>query len=111
LRELRRVPVARHERGFWERACDEVERGAKVGEVARRLRVRAGTLSWWLWKLRRESPKRRRRKPAEFLPVVIAEPVRPAVVELEASGVRLRVEPGTDVRYVAELVAAIRATC
>ena len=46
-------------------------------------------------------------------PVVLAEPVRSAsaVVELEASGVRLRVEAGTDVRYVADLVAAIRARC
>ena len=92
LGEARRVPVARHDRGFWERACEEVERGAKVGEVARRLAVRAGTLSWWLWRLRREAPKTRHRKPAEFLPVVLAEPMRsvPAVVELEASGVRVR---------------------
>jgi len=107
------VPAARHDREFWERARDEVERGARVAEVARHLGVRAGTLSWWLWRLRREAPKPRRRKRADFLPVVIAEPVRsaPAVVELEASGVRLRVEAGTDVRYVADLVAAIRATC
>jgi transposase-like protein len=84
-----------------------------VADVARRLGVRAGTLSWWLWKLRREAPKPGRQRRTEFLPVVIAQPVRsaPAVLELEASGVRLRVEAGTDVRYVVELVAAIRATC
>lgn len=107
------MPVARHDRVFWERACGEVERGATVSEVAGRLGVRAGTLSWWLWKLRREAPKRGRRRHAEFLPVVVAEPSRsvPAVVELKAVGVRLRVEAGTDVRYVADLVAAIRATC
>jgi transposase-like protein len=107
------VPIARHDRGFWERACDEVERGAKVAEVAGRIGVRAGTLSWWLWKLRREVAKGRRRKRTSFLPVVVAQPVRsaPAIVELEASGVRLRVEVGTDVRYVADLLAAIRAAC
>jgi hypothetical protein len=65
------------------------------------------------WRLRREAPKARRRKPTEFLPVVLAEPVRsvPAVVEFETSGVRLRVEVGTDIRYVAALVAAIRSPC
>ena len=107
------MPVARHDREFWKRACREVERGAKIGEVARRLGVRAGTLTWWLWKLRQEvrTPGRTRR--ATFLPVVLAEPTLPAptVVQLEASGVRLHVEVGTDVRYVAALVAAIRTTC
>jgi transposase-like protein len=107
------VPATRHDRGFWKRACDEVERGATVSEVAGQLGVRAGTLSWWLWKLRREAPKKRRRKDAEFLPVVVAEPMRPVptVIELEAGGVRLRVEAGTDVRYVADLVSALRSTC
>jgi transposase-like protein len=106
------VPVVRHDRGFWERACREVERGAKVGEVASRLGVRAGTLSWWRWNLRREGRTPRPARTA-FLPVVIAEPTlpAPAVVQLEASGVRVHVEVGTDVLYVAALVAAIRTTC
>lgn len=37
--------------------------------------------------------------------------VSTAAVELETNGVRIRVELGTDVRYVAELVAAIRGAC
>jgi len=107
------VPVTRHDRGFWERACGEVERGATVSEVARRLGVRAGTLSWWRWNLRRQEPEPRRKKRTAFLPVVVAEPTHPTAtaVEVEASGVRLRVEVGTDIRYVAALVAAIRAPC
>jgi transposase-like protein len=107
------VPVARRERGFWERACREVDRGAKVSEVAGRLGVRAGTLSWWRWKLRQEGRTSRPTRRAAFLPVVVAESALPAptVVQLEASGIRLRVEVGTDVRYVAALVAAIRTTC
>ncbi len=107
------MPVARHERGFWEPACREVDRGAKVGEVARRLGVRGGTLSWWRWKLRQEGRTPRRARRAAFLPVVVAEATlaAPAVVELEANGVTLRVELGTDIRYVAALVAAIRTTC
>jgi transposase-like protein len=107
------VPVARHERGFWERACREVDRGAKVGEVARRLGVRAGTLGWWRWKLHQEGRAPRPTRRAAFLPVVVAEATlpAPAVVQLDVNGVRLRVELGTDVRYVAALVAAIRTTC
>ena len=106
------MPVIRHDREFWERACCEVERGAAISAVARRLGVRAGTLSWWRWNLRQQVARRDERR-AEFLPVVVAEPVGPksAAVEIEAGGVRLRVEVGTDIRYVAALVAAIRTTC
>lgn len=67
------------------------------------------TLQWWSWKLRQDPART-----AEFLPVVATERpvlVSTAALELEANGVRLRVELGTDVRYVAELVAAIRGTC
>lgn len=101
---------ARHDREFWERACREVRRGAKVHDVARRLGVKPRTLQWWTWKLRDEqSPQ-----VAEFLPVVAAErtpPVSRASLDLEVNGVRLQVELGTDVQYVAALVAAIRAAC
>jgi transposase-like protein len=108
------VRAARHERGFWERASREVDGGSRVADVARRLGVRAGTLSWWRWKLHREGPPPERRGGAEFLPVVIAEPtlaLQASCVEVEANGVKLRVEPGTDVGYVASLVAAIRSRC
>jgi transposase-like protein len=98
----------RHDREFWERACREIRRGAKIEDVARRLGVRPRTLQWWSWKLRDESVK-----PAEFLPVVVAERTTAVAtpIELETNGVRLRVEGGTDVRYVAALVAAIRSAC
>jgi transposase-like protein len=72
------VLVARHDREFWECACREVDRAAKVGEVARRLGVRAGTLSWWRWKLRQEGRTHRRTRGAAFLPVVVAETTLPA---------------------------------
>lgn len=67
------------------------------------------TLQWWSWKLGREQTVER----AQFLPVVVGEPATPiaTAVELETSGVRIRVELGTDVRYVAALVAAIRGAC
>ena len=78
--------------------------------MALRLGVRPRTSQWWSWKLRGGRPAER----AEFLPVVAAERtalVSTAPVELETNGVRIRVEPGTDVGYVAALVTAIRAAC
>ena len=103
------MPV-RHDREFWERACREVRRGARVIDVAERLGVRPRTLQWWSWKLRGE----RLAEPAGFLRVVTAERtavVSAAALELETNGVRIRVEYGADVQYVAALVAAIRAAC
>jgi transposase-like protein len=102
------VPVS-HDREFWERACREVRRGAKVRDVARRLGVSPRTLQWWSWKLRQEPART-----AEFLPIVASERptlVSTAALELETNGVRIRVEIGADVRYVAELIVAIRAAC
>jgi transposase-like protein len=102
------VPV-RHDREFWERACREVHQGAKVSDIARRLGVSPRTLQWWSWKLRQEPAGT-----TAFLPVVATEhPVVTSTMplELEANGVRIRVEIGADVRYVAALVAALRGTC
>jgi hypothetical protein len=103
------VPV-RHDREFWRRACREVQRGAEVGEIVQRLGVRPRTLQWWSWKLQRE----RHAEPAEFLPVVVGEQaarVSTATLEVETNGVRIRIELGTDVGYVAALVTAIRGVC
>jgi transposase-like protein len=100
----------RHDREFWKRACMEVRRGGKICDVARRLGVKPRTLQWWSWKLGEVV----RVEQAEFLPVVVAGHPATAVtaaIELEANGVRIRVETGVDVRYVAELVAAIRGAC
>jgi transposase-like protein len=109
------VPV-RHDREFWERACREIRRGGKVSEVAARLGVRSGTLSWWLWKLRGERAGRKAGARTRFLPVVVSEPLTTTPlptrsVALEFDGVRVHVEVGTDVAYVAALVRAIRSAC
>lgn len=102
--------AARHAREFWERACREVRRGATVRDVARRLGVKPRTLQWWSWKLRDEPTQ----EMGEFLPIVTTERtalVSTAALELETNGVRIRVDLGTDVQYVAALVAAVRAAC
>jgi hypothetical protein len=116
------VTTVRRSREFWERAVREVERGAAVAVVARRLTVRPGTLSWWRWHLRKESGTRprasvRRRSriaKAEFLPVVVSQSTptgRAALVEIDAGSARVRVEAGVDVRYVVALVQALRSAC
>jgi transposase-like protein len=109
------VPI-RHDREFWERACRELEGGAKIDHVAARLGVRPRTLQWWSWKLRNTRSGRKTTRRARFLPVVVSEssaavpfPSKPMVLEVD--GVRVHVEVGTDIEYVAALVRAMRATC
>lgn len=118
--EAHGVTTVRRNREFWERAVREVEGGAAVSAVARRLAVRPGTLSWWRWHLRNEPETRApvRRRPriakAEFLPVVVAQPTPrrgAGLVEIDAGSARVRVEVGVDVSYVAALVQALRSAC
>jgi len=106
------VPAKRHDREFWERACREVWQGGNSGDVARRLGVRPRTLAWWCWQLGRKKTARRNRR-AEFLPVVVDHVASTSVasIEIETSGVRIRVDVGTDIQYVAGLVNALRASC
>ena len=83
-----------------------MDRGERVADVARRHRVQPRTLSWWRWKLRSDD----RRSPL-LLPVVVrrAEPPAEAVsVELRIRDVIIRVACGSDVAYLAALVAALR---
>jgi hypothetical protein len=106
------VAAKRHDREFWERACREVRQGAKANDVARRLGVRPRTLAWWCWQLGRKKTTRRARR-AKFLPVVISgeQPIVSTRLELDAHGVRIRVDVGADVQYVAALVNALRTSC
>jgi transposase-like protein len=94
----------RYGREFWRQLVSEVEEGGSVGDVARRHRVRPGTLSWWRWKLKRVAPAE-----PMLLPVVV-RPVAsgPSAIELQVGDLIVRVPTGTDVAYVAKLVAALR---
>jgi transposase-like protein len=95
----------RRGREFWRGLVEEVEAGERVVDVARRHHVQPGTLSWWRWKLRGT-----RREPL-LLPVV----VRPSTVtesadaiEIRVADLSIRVRSGSDVAYIAALVAALR---
>jgi transposase-like protein len=98
---------------FWKQLSAEVDRGRSITQVARRHRVRPKTLSWWRWQLQRVHRAKAAHSP-KLLPVHV--PSGEAVVgrsrfEVQVGRVRLRAEAGTDVEYVAALVAALRARC
>ncbi len=103
--------ATRHARSFWKRLVSETERGASIGRVAVRHGVRPRTLMCWRWRLRHE-PEHGVASP-QLLPVVVeSHGVAPSHrVEIAVADVRLRVEAGTDVAYVAALVGALRAGC
>ena len=92
---------------FWRRLLAEVDRGATVREVAARRNVNARTLAWWCSRLRRE----RREETVSLLPVVVrgGAVTHPSPIEIQVSGVTVRVEHGVDVGYVVALVHALRA--
>ena len=101
-------------RQYWEDLLAEVESGQTVAEVAQRHGINKRALLWWygtLRKERREQAPASRAKP-RLLPVVVqdaktkVDSTRTLLVEV--NGVRVRVESGTEIEYVAALVRALR---
>jgi hypothetical protein len=98
------------------KAADAVKRGADVDDLARKLGVRPRTLQWWCWKLRAEdvesSKDSSKKSEARLVPVVVdaLSVVSNGAIEIAIRDVHLRIVPGTDVRYVALLIDAVR-TC
>ena len=87
----------------------EVSGGARVADVARRHRVQPKTLAWWRWRLRSEPVSA-----PMLLPVVLRSAPSAAIpdhIELRVCDVIVRVAVGTDVTYLAALVAELRAGC
>ncbi len=105
----------KHGREFWAELSAEVDAGRSIDAVSKRHGVRPKTLSWWRWKLNQApSPPARKRGKAEFLPVVVSEGYAGRggeVLEVLVDDVRVRLESGTDVAYVARLVDALRRSC
>ena len=102
--------AARHPRSFWKRLVAETERGGALGPVARRNGVRPRPLTWWRWRLRHEEAGSG--AAPQLLPVVVeGHTPAPDLVEIVIADVRLRVDVGSDVAYVAALVGALRSGC
>lgn len=100
--------MKRHARSFWIGLVAEVQAGASLRDVAARHRVNPATLRWWTGRLRSEPPP----VPLRLVEVeASAGPLAARAIEIETRVVALRIEEGTDVTYVAELVRALRAVC
>jgi transposase-like protein len=100
----------RRGREYWSQLVKEIESGERVAEVARRNRVQAKTLSWWRWKLGGSRTRARRAINTRLLPVVVSEAQTrvDTIIELRVRDVVVRIAGGSDVRYVAALVDALR---
>jgi transposase-like protein len=105
----------RRSREEWKELVREVDGGDSIEQVAKRHGVRARTLAWWRWQLRRGIVARSATKAVQMVPVRVRE--EPAVVaaddvvEVLVRGALVRVRIGQDPRYVAELAAALRERC
>jgi hypothetical protein len=107
--------LKRVEKPEWLRVAEEFEAsGLTQREFAERRGLPLGTVQSWVYRRRRQLSAAA--EPAvRLLPVQVSSAPASGEVALEvvvASGVRVRLSPGTDVDYVARLVAALgRASC
>jgi hypothetical protein len=71
--------------------------------------IRAKTFAWWRWRLR-DAPRPRSRDDVKLLPVAVVEREAGSDtrVVLSVADVEIRFDVGTDVDYVAALVARLR---
>lgn len=111
------MSAKRRPRSFWKALIAELDGGATLAGTARRHGVSPRTLSWWRWALRRGAPPAptTRLLPVVFssgttAPVKLEERREPLAIVLR-DDVAFRVPIGSDVGYVAALVAAVRKTC
>ncbi|MCP3170235.1 IS66 family insertion sequence element accessory protein TnpA [Myxococcus qinghaiensis] len=105
----------RAEKPEWVRVAEEFEAsGLTQREFAGRRGLRLSTVQSWVYRRRRQVSTEAA-PPVRLLPVQVSSVPAFEAVTLEvvsATGVRVRFAPGTDVGYVARLVAALeRAAC
>jgi hypothetical protein len=97
------------EKQEWFRVAEAFEAsGLTQQEFAQQRGLRLSTLQSWVYRRRRQLAAKT--EPVRLLPVEVAGTPRPSTARLEvvlAGGARLRFSMGTDVDYVARLVAAM----
>ena len=103
----------RTEKPEWLRVAEEFEAsGLTQREFAGRRGLRLSTVQSWVYRRRRQVSAGAE-PPVRLLPVQVSDALAPAAVTLEvrtAAGARVRFSSGTDVDYVARLVAALGRT-
>jgi hypothetical protein len=89
--------------------------GAAATTFAKEVGIKASTLRWWAYELRRDT--RAQHGSSSIVPIEIALPDTPSVLattqaqlELEAGDVKVRFEVGTNVVYIAALARALRSS-
>ncbi|RUO91307.1 IS66 family insertion sequence hypothetical protein [Corallococcus sp. AB018] len=97
------------EKPEWARVAEAFEAsGLTQRQFAQQRGVKLSTLQSWVYRSRRAASSHA--EPVRLLPVQVAEPVADEASVLEvvaAGGARVRFVVGTDVTYVALLVAAL----
>lgn len=110
------MAAERRSRSWWKGAVARWKRsGLTAVEYAAREGLSARTLSWWTSALRRDTRAARGSGEAvEVAPIEIALPARAqredGRLEIAVGGAVLRIDVGTDVDYVAELVWRLAGT-
>jgi hypothetical protein len=106
------------EKPQWVRIAEQFEHsGLTQKQFAQQHRLQLSTLQSWIYRRRRQlaAPSPSSPAPVRLLPVELTAPPAPSTRSVElltASGVRVSFEAGTDVEYVARLVAALgRSPC
>ncbi len=100
-------------RGYseWVKLIEEFEKtGSSFDDFATKLGVKTSTLQFWFYKIRKQATRASR-----FLPVHVVASAAPKArqagtetLELAlATGAMLRFSVGTDVRYIAQVIAAL----
>src|SRR5271167_4397569 len=90
--------------------AESFEEGANISEVARRNGVVRGLLTVWRHKLATAADEPGHLPPAHTRPQEMVSPpgrLR-GVIEIEMSGVRIRVEPGVDAPTLSTVLSALR---
>ena len=101
--------ATRRGRDFWRGLIQEVEHGASIADVARRHSVQTQGIYRWRRKLASSAAQI-----PEFLPVVMRaarSTAGPGFLDVVVDTARLRVEIGTSVDYIAEVVRALNREC
>ncbi len=107
----------RRSREQWAAVIEELAASGESAEAFCRSRgLRRSTLSWWKWTLARASDNRSSTASAiRLLPVAVSSegpgPTRSRGITIELADVRVHLEVGTDVAYVAALVESLRRRC
>jgi hypothetical protein len=90
--------------------------GEPAAKFCARRGIRVGTLKWWRWRVRGRrcgATALARSNDVRLVPVDVVglSAARPSAVTIALADLELRVEVGTEVTYVAELVGELRSRC